>query len=225
MTRQDVASQAVAKVAEDYRRRGYDVVIEPGGGDLPDFLESYRPDLIARSSTESVAIEVTVGTRTSAAERYREIAERIGREPGWRFSLVYVSPSVPDQPIDGEPAPLSDLERRAREADSLLDADQPDAAFLLYWSTLEGSLRLLGRRAHLPLENLPASALIRELYSSGELARDEFEALMRLLPVRNRLVHGLVGRPEREEVEPLRGLVNMLLENARTAQRPSPRPD
>ncbi len=217
MTTRPIESQAIAKVAEDYRRRGYTVSIKPTGAELPDFLEGYQPDIIARSPTESVIVEVKVGTRTSVAERFQEIAERVNRQPGWRFSLVYVSPSEPDQLAEADPAPLPELEQRAREAESLLQANQPDAAFLLYWSTLEGGLRLLGRRAHLPLENLPSSALIRELYSSGELSRDEFETLMRLLPVRNRLVHGLVGRPERATVEPLRSVVNTLLENARSA--------
>ena len=217
MTPQSIESQAIAKVAEDYRRRGYDVAVAPRGSDLPEFLAGYQPDIIARSPTESVVVEVKVGTRTSVAERFREIAERVNRQPGWRFSLVYVSPSEPDQVLEAEPAPLPELQERAREADSLLQANQPEAAFLLYWSTLEGSLRLLGRRAQLPLENLPSSALIRELYSSGELSREEFDTLMRLLPMRNRLVHGLVGRTERANVEPLRGLVNTLLENARSA--------
>lgn len=217
MTPQPIESQAIAKIADDYRRRGYNVVITPTGSDVPEFLAGYQPDIIARSPTESVVVEVKVGTRTSVAERFREIAERVNRQPGWRFSLVYVSPSEPDQLMEADPAPLPQLEQRAREADSLLQANQPDAAFLLYWSTLEGGLRLLGRRAQLPLENLPSSALIRELYSSGELSREEFDTLMRLLPVRNRLVHGLVGRTDRANVEPLRGLVNTLLENARSA--------
>lgn len=217
MTPQPIASQTIAKVAEDYRRRGYMVAVMPTGSDLPEFFAGYQPDLIARSPTESVAVEVKVGTRTSVAERFQEIAERINRQPGWRFSLVYISPSEPEHVMEADPAPLPQLQERAREADTLLQANQPEAAFLLYWSTVEGSLRLLGRRAHLPLENLPSSALIRELYSSGELSREDFEALMRLLPVRNSLVHGLVGRTERADVEPLRGLVNTLLENARSA--------
>lgn len=217
MTLRPIESQAIAKVAEDYRRRGYNVAVAPTGPDLPDFLEGSQPDIIARSPTDSVVVEVKVGTRTSVAERFRELADKINRRPGWRFALVYVSPSEPDQLTDAKPAPLSELEQRARQADTLLQADQPDAAFLLYWSTLEGGLRLLGRSAHLPLENLPSSALIRELYSSGELSREEFDTLMRLLPVRNRLVHGLEGRPERGTVAPLRSLVHTLLENARRA--------
>ncbi len=217
MTPQPIASQAVARVAEDYRRRGYGVSVMPSGSDLPEFLAGYQPDIIARGPNESVVVEVKVGTQTSVAERFREIAERVNRQPGWRFSLVYISPSAPDQLTEGEPAPLPDLQKRARDADSLLQAGQPEAAFLLFWSSLEGTLRLLGRRAQLPLENLPSSALIRELYSTGEISRDHFDTLMRLLPIRNRLVHGLVGSTENVNVEPLRGLVNTLLEDARSA--------
>lgn len=217
MTPQPIASQAVARVAEDYRRRGYDVSVMPSGSDLPEFLAGYQPDIIARGPNESVVVEVKVGTQTSVAERFREIAERVNRQPGWRFSLAYISPSAPDQLTEGEPAPLPDLQKRARDADSLLQAGQPEAAFLLFWSSLEGTLRVLGRRAQLPLENLPSSALIRELYSTGEISRDHFDTLMRLLPIRNRLVHGLVGSTENVNVEPLRGLVNTLLEDARSA--------
>ncbi len=217
MTPQPIESQAIARVAEDYRRRGYDVAVMPRGPDLPEFLAGHHPDIIARRPNESVVIEVKVGTQTSVAERFREIAEQVNRQSGWRFSLVYVSPSEPDQLTEAEPAPLPDLQERARDADSLLQAGQPEAAFLLLWSTLEGGLRLLGRRAHLPLENLPSSALIRELYSTGEISRDHFDTLMRLLPIRNRLVHGQLGRTEDVNVEPLRGLVKTLLEDARSA--------
>lgn len=217
MTPQPIESQAIDKVAEDYRRRGYDVAVMPRGPNLPEFLAGYQPDIIARGADESVVVEVKVGTQTSVAERFREIAERVNRQPGWRFSLVYVSPSEPDQVTEAEPAPLAELQERAQDADSLLQAGQPEAAFLLFWSACEGSLRLLGRRAQLPLENLPSSALIRELYSTGEISRDHFDTLMRLLPMRNRLVHGLLGRTEDINVEPLRGLVRTLLEDARSA--------
>jgi hypothetical protein len=212
-----MASQAIEKVAEDYRRRGYDVDVVPSGAHLPEFLGGYQPDIIARGADESVVVEVKVGTQTSVAERFREIAERVNRQPGWRFSVVYINPSEPDQITEAELAPLAELQQLAREADALLGAGQLNAAFLLFWSALEGSLRLLGRHAQLPLENLPPSALIRELYSAGEIGRDHFDTLMRLLPVRNRLVHGLHGRIAETDVRLLQGLVGSLLEEARGA--------
>jgi hypothetical protein len=77
-----VEAQVVARVADDYRRRGYDVEVEPAANALPAFLHGFHPDLIARKpGDESVVVEVKVGTRTSAAEQLREIAERVNQQP------------------------------------------------------------------------------------------------------------------------------------------------
>jgi REase_AHJR-like len=217
MTTQPLASQVIAKVADDYRRCGYDVEIAPSGPGLPEFLGGFQPDLIARNPDESVVVEVKVGTRTSVAERLRDVAERVSRQPGWRFALVFVSPDQPDQVWDAPPAPLLRLQERARNAESLLQAGQSEAAFLLLWSALEGILRLLGHRAQLPLETLPPSTLIRELYSAGEISMKQFESLMRLLPVRNRLVHGFGGGQDDVDVEQLRQIVRELLAEANAA--------
>jgi len=221
MTSQSRESQVIAKVADEYRRRGYDVDVVPRGPGLPEFLGGFQPDLIARSPSESVVVEVKVGTRTSVAERFREVAERVNSQPGWRFSLVFVNPDQPDQVSEAQPAPLSMLRERAHNADALLQAGQSEAAFLLFFSALEGILRFLGQRAQLPLEGLPPSTLIRELYSAGEIDRAQFESLMRFLPIRNQLVHGF--RPgESLDVEQLRMLVQALLAEAWSGESPQP---
>ena len=209
-------SQVIAKVADDYRQRGYEVEIAPRGPGLPEFLSGFQPDLIARSPRESVVVEVKLGTRTSAAERLRDVTERVNREPGWRFSLVFVNPDRPDEISEAQAPPLRLLQERAQNADALLQAGQREGAFLLLWSTLEGVLRVVGERAQLPLASLPPSALIRELYSAGEISMGQFETLMRLLPIRNRLVHGF-GLQEDLDAEGLRVLVHALLADAKAA--------
>lgn len=221
MTLQSLESQVIAKVAEDYRRRGYDVEVVPRGPELPEFLGGFQPDLIARSPAESVVVEVKVGTRTSVAERFREVAERVNRQPGWRFSLVFVSPDQPDQISEAQPAPLSLLQKRVQNADTLLQEGQSEAAFLLLFSALEGILRFLGQRAQLPLESLPPSTLIRELYSAGEINRDQFESLMRFLPIRNQLVHGFESQESLDLVQ-LRQLVQALLAEAGSGESEQP---
>jgi hypothetical protein len=222
MTSLSRASQVLAKVAEDYRRRGYDVDVEPRGTRLPEFLGGFEPDLIARSPADSVVVEVKVGTRTSVAERFREVAARVNSQPGWRFSLVFLNPDRPDEISAAQlPAPLSVLQVRAQNGDALFQAGQSEAAFLLFFSALEGMLRILGQRAQLPLESLPPSALIRELYSAGEIDRAQFESLMRFLPIRNQLVHGF--RPQESlDVEQLRLLVQALLAEVGSDESPQP---
>lgn len=214
MTGQPLEREVITKVAEDYRRRGYDVDIEPKGSNLPKFLDGFQPDLIARRSDESVVVEVKVGTRTSVAERLRDIAERVNKQPGWRFSLVFVNPDQPDQISEGPPAALALLEERIENAEALLKSGQKEAAFLLSWSALEGILRLIGERAQLPVVSLPPSTLLRELYSAGEISRQQFETLMHLLPIRNRLVHGFEQEAE-VEVKELNLLAHSLLAEAR----------
>ena len=214
MTTQPLKANVITKVAEDYRRRGYDVEVEPSGASLPEFLGEYRPDLIARGSGETVVVGVKVGTRMSVAERLRDVVEQINRQPGWRFSLVFVNPEHPDQLTEAKPAPLSLLQERAKTAEALFRADQKEAAFLLFWSAVEGTLRFLAERADLPLSSLPSSALIRDMYSAGEISGKHFESLMRLLPIRDQLVHGLESQ-ESVDVEELRRIGHELLAEAR----------
>ena len=48
----------IREVAREYRRAGYEVLVEPSGPQVPAFLGDYRPDLIAVGDRESVVIEV-----------------------------------------------------------------------------------------------------------------------------------------------------------------------
>jgi hypothetical protein len=205
---------ALEKVAERYRARGYAVEIHPSLGTLPAFLEGHQPDLIARGPRESVVVELKVGTQTSVADRLRDLAERVSREKGWRLSLVFVDPKTADL-SEREAPSLGLVEGRLRNANQLAREGQIEAAFLLLWSALEGLLRARGQQAGLPLENLPPSALIRELYSAGELSREHFDLLLRLLPARNELVHGF-GSTNGVDFDSLRAVTEMLLAEATT---------
>ena len=44
----NIERERLLKLAEEYRERGYDVLFRPNLEDLPDFLKSYRPDMIVR---------------------------------------------------------------------------------------------------------------------------------------------------------------------------------
>ena len=40
--------ERLLEVAEEYRQKGYEVLLSPQPEALPDFLRGYRPDLIVR---------------------------------------------------------------------------------------------------------------------------------------------------------------------------------
>lgn len=54
----NVERERLLQLAEEYRGQGYEVSFQPNPDDLPDFLKTYRPDLVARRGDEAVIIEV-----------------------------------------------------------------------------------------------------------------------------------------------------------------------
>jgi len=213
----NVASKALESLAEKYRARGYEVLVEPQGSDLPAFLKGFRPDLVARRQGESVVVEVKVGTETSVSERYKDLAEAVQAQPGWRFDLVFIKSG------DGEPIAVdaalpdeSELQGRIERANQLEAIGALEAAFMVLWAAAEGLMRLEARRAGLPLDRMPLSALIRELYSVGEISREDYEAILRLMDTRNRAMHGFSTQVSAEQVSELKTTVEHFLTEIRS---------
>jgi uncharacterized protein YutE (UPF0331/DUF86 family) len=183
--------QKLQEIAAEYAARGYEVLVEPSPEQLPEFLAGFRPDLVARGPNDSVVVEVKVGTQTAASERFRELAETIQRQPGWRFSLVVIDPRSDEvAPPTQQLLDRQEIVDRLGRANELLKTGATDAAFLLMWVSVEALLRHIATREGLPLERVPSSSLMKELFSLGILSRSELEVAQRAFSVRNALVHG-----------------------------------
>ena len=204
--------QKLQEIAAEYEARGYEVLVEPGPEQLPEFLASFRPDLVARGPNESVVVEVKVGTQTAAAERFRDLAETIQRQPGWRFSLVVIDPRSDEvAPLTQELLNRKDIADRLGRANELLKTGATDAAFLLMWVCVEALLRHIATHAGLPLERAPSSSLMKELFSLGILSRPELEVAQRAFSIRNALVHGFETGGLDETTRELAQLAQQLL--------------
>lgn len=183
--------QKLQGIAAEYEARGYEVLVEPSPEQLPEFLAGFRPDLVARGPNDSVVVEVKVGTQTAASERFRELAETIQHQPGWRFSLVVIDPRSDEvTPPTQQLLDRQEIVDRFGRAHELLKTGATDAAFLLMWVSVEALLRHIATREGLPLERAPSSSLMKELFSLGILSRSELEVAQRAFSVRNALVHG-----------------------------------
>lgn len=84
--------QRVQKVGQVYRDKGYDVLIEPQGNQLPDFLQTFRPDLIAHKGDEHIVVEVRTRGQVSDFPQVNELAKLVRNEADWRFQLVLLGP-------------------------------------------------------------------------------------------------------------------------------------
>jgi REase_AHJR-like len=208
----DAYERKLQEIAADYRAQGYDVRIEPDPEDVPAFLTGVRPDLIARGPHDSVVVEVKVGTTTAASERFRELADKIRQQPGWRFSLVVIDPRSDEVAPSADPLLNRDaIATRLETANELRRAGSTDAAFLLMWTSIEALLRQIATREGLPLERMPSSALLKELFSLGLLSRDDLNVAQRAFAVRNALVHGFEATGLDQMTEAVARLAQQLL--------------
>lgn len=187
----DSGRALLERVAQEYRENGYEVIVGPMGGDVPDFIRDYQPDAIARTDKESVVIELKHSSSRSAHERIGAIAKRIENRPGWRFVLI--SPPPEDEADPGQnlrPLESREIQDRLREANLLGQAGHHEAALLLAWATVEALMWRVSRD-QAPKGRSDTWKLMRELVSDGLLDRGRYQELIDLFRLRSAVAHGL----------------------------------
>lgn len=203
----------IAELAEEYGSKGYEVFRDPDASLLPFDTFGYRPSLVARRGEDFVVAEVRTVGRPSAFHRFPDLVEQVKKHGGTSFPLVFVEDvEAAVLPEKGELLPSWDqLRDRVTRAERLLRAKDAEGAFLGLWIALEGILRREARDAALPFERLPSAALIEHLHAHGVLAREPYERLQTLLPVRERVIHGFQADDLTESAPRLLRLVRALL--------------
>src|SRR5258708_1529919 len=96
------------QVADEYRRRGYEVTLERQIQRLPDSLRRIRPDLLATLGDDHVAVIVKTSRRSPVLQVVPDMEAL--RAEGWRLELFFADDPV--SPI----APPDAVEARLREA-------------------------------------------------------------------------------------------------------------
>ena len=195
-------------IARRYERDGYRVTTPGREGSLPAFLEGFTPDLIAESERDSVVIEVKRSDAVRGSNDLLEIAERVSREPGWRFELV-TTPSV--ERVSAPPAGrLASVEGRARQ---VMDLGLTDTAYVYASAVLEVLLRDLALQHGLKAAKMSSAQIARDLVSRGVISRETFDGLEQARGTRNLLVHAEAGKevlPSATDVEDLLALIRHL---------------
>jgi REase_AHJR-like len=185
----------VTQYADWYSHEGYEVSVRPRPEDLPEFLRTLAPDLIARRNGENVVVEMKTSSPGSF-EKVQRLAEALQHRAGWTLQVVYTD--IPDfewQPparLPGVPGLMARLEE-VRLPDG--DDDEGRLRFLLLWSIIEAAARhRLSSHGVSPTARISSSALIKLLLSEGFVEDDEYGVLRQGLAVRNAIVHGFLNQ-------------------------------
>ena len=176
------------KTAEEYRSKGYEVLLN-----APlDFLPGFSADLLARKGDEVRVIEVKSRPSLAADPKVSELARLIESKPGWSFELLLVGePEKLDSPVGARSFERGNVVQRIEQAERSLEAGLPEAAFLLAWSALEAAARASIKPQGVSDTRVtsPRFVLDQAIFH-GVISRDRYDALVRMLEYRNAIAHG-----------------------------------
>lgn len=203
--------QKIDDLRRQYEGDGYDVQTGPGAANLPFDLGTYSPDLIARKPDGSggLVVEVRTIAGPTSIERFQHIAQAVKAHAGWRFVIV----SVDDLSVassDHQLASWDDLHDKLVQVAELMNLGMRDAAILVLWSTFEGAMRRLAVATSTPVERLPASKLMSQLYTLGYMSVSEFQLAKQYLKLRNQVAHGFRADEGNDLVESFASLLSKL---------------
>lgn len=188
----------IKELAKEYREKGFDVVVEPGQSQLPEFMRGlkYSPDIIARSVKENLIIEVKTNETTREIKAWAPVADSIRDHEGWDFVLVMTNPRNRDmsgqrmtRPDEGRAYEFLAKTNRILAVDT--NAEFSEAALLLGWAATEAMLRYALAEIYDKQDKTNTLSLIRDSVMYGVVSSGHASELEELAKVRNTIAHGL----------------------------------
>lgn len=176
-------------LAEEYRGRGYEVIVEPSGDQLPEFLAGYQPDLIARHGPETLVVEVKSRRSLASDKKVRELARRVRSHPGWSFELVLVGDDTTTSDT-GRSLQRSEILQGIGEAERVEATGSTRAVLLVAWALAEAAVRLLMREQGVELQRLTPASVLKQAVGEGLITRSDYELMVRAMEHRNAVAHG-----------------------------------
>jgi Holliday junction resolvase len=192
----------IEEAADELRRSGYKVIIDPSSTEMPFDLGNYRPDLVAIKNGEGIILEVKASHARLSVDRFQEIAEQVAKHSGWKFILVTLDDMF-ERIILSEKGDLlswCDLQTHMEKIDELFRDGLYEPGVLYLWSTIEAMLRKRSIAESIPIYRFPPAKLLNHMYSSGEISIADYDSLKAIFEKRNKVAHGLVVHLEIDEL-------------------------
>ena len=208
LTARENESLRVQKVGRVYRNKGYDVLIEPQGDQLPDFLQAFQPDLIAHKGDEHIVVEVRVRGQISDFPQVNELAKIVRNEVGWKFELFLLGPENSFFVNGATLFTVEEIRSKIVELALFVENGHLEAAFLMGWSLVEATLRVLAVKEGIEGETATPDYLLKQMTFEGIIARETYHALKHIQQTRNAIAHGF--KSSQLTVETVQELIDLI---------------
>jgi len=206
--------RALQELAEEYRRLGYTVILEPSAALIPSFLGNYRPEVLAIKDDEHLLFDVKLEGARDVDAFWRMVAE-IQHHAGWKLTGITVphvdtevntSGVLSDLDVDG-------LRRHLREID-LLSRDPQLRPVVLsrLWVVYIAALRLLAIQEGFERDGDADYERLVRAESNGLISNAECEEGRALMVLRSRVANGSDAVVAPEDCQQLRQMVQRTID-------------
>ena len=212
--------QALRKLAEEYQKLGYTVVVEPSAALIPSFLGNYKPEILAKKDDEHLLFDVKLEGARDVAEFWRMVAE-VKRHAGWKLTGVTVPNVDPEVNTSGV---LSDLDvdglrQQLHEIDLLsLDPQLQSVILPRLWVVYIAALRVLAVQEGFDRDGDADYERLVRAQSNGLISNAEFEEARALLGLRNSIVDGSDAVVAPEDCLQLRQMIQRAIDQIAPAE-------
>ncbi len=208
LTAHESERQRVQKVGQVYRDKGYDVLIEPQGDQLPDFLQAFRPDLIAHKDNEHIVVGVRSRGQVSDFPQVNELAKVVRNEVGWKFELFLVGPENSFFMDGASLFTVEEIRSKRKEVALFFQNEHLEAAFLMGWSLVEAILRTLAVKEGIEGETATPDYLLKQMTFEGIISRETYHDLKHAQQTRDAIAHGF--KSSQLTVETVQELIDLI---------------
>ena len=208
LTARESESLRVEEIAQTYREKGYKVLIKPQGDQLPDFLQAFWPDLIVHKGDEHIVVEVRTRGQISDFPQVNELAKAVKNEADWRFQLVLLGPENSLSVAGASPFTVEEIRSKIMEVALFVENGHLEAAFLMGWSLVEATLRVLAVQEGIEGETATPDYLLKQMTFEGLIARETYHDLKRAQQTRNAIAHGF--KSSQLTVETVQELIDLI---------------
>jgi hypothetical protein len=187
--------EAIKQYADWYSQQGYQVSVAPSPRELPEFLRTLAPDIVAHRNGEHVVVEIKTSSPASF-EQVQQLARALEHRAGWKLQVVYADLPDPEWAPPPRLPETADLLTRLDFLDGAGEGeDRSRLQILLLWSIIEAAARhRLSALKIPPTRRISSSALLKMLLTEGIIDEDRYAALRRGLAVRNAIAHGFLNQ-------------------------------
>jgi hypothetical protein len=184
---QDATVKRLYEVAQEYRAKGYRVIVGPSQHELPEFLRGFDADLIVTGDDDNAAVTVKPRHALFGSTALSRMAAAIEQHPGWRCEVVLVpSDADVEQPLPDD----ADLARVRSLLSQARDLRESSLAIVPAVAAVENAMLLALERQGLGLSSPYPSAAMKTLFAYGILSREAYDSLDAAMRVRDDVAHG-----------------------------------